>query len=383
MDAITGHSDDPTTSDAIDAVIAQIEAGLGDAEPKAALLFCSVDYEHGVILSAIQERWPGLPLVGGTSDGEISDREGFCDDSILLTVLSGEGLRVHAGVGHRLSEDVGAAVTEALDGLDLKDPGICLTTLAPTTDTVKVIEAISEQLGDMSCPVVGGLTGDHREFTHMLEFYGGESSQDSLPLLFIEGDFEASWGAASGWTGSGKKMTVTQSDGHVVHTIDHQPALLAFKQHFGALPPTFLGQFPLLVHGEEGATYLRACLDSDQEAGTLSFGGSVEQGATVQFTEVLEEGLLQGSVDSLAQAFDRFAGSSPQVALIFSCAARKWVLGMEVPKEIELLRALSAERGVPDLAISGLYCFGEIAPNGHAAKNGFHNETCVSVILGR
>ncbi len=383
MRATTGHSDDPVSLDAIEDTIQQIEASLNGETPKAALLFCSVEYEHEVLLQRIQAQWPGLPLVGATSDGEISSRLGFRDDSVLLTVFSGEGIRVHAGLGKNLSQDVDAAIDSAVSQMGQIDPKVCLTTFAPSSDASVVIRGLSDRFQGKRCPILGGLSGDHREFGHMVEFFGGEVVTDSLPLLFLEGDFEVSWGIGSGWTPAGNEMIVTSSDGNVVHTIDGKPAMDVYRETYDEIPHDFLLEFPLACKNSDGEWQLRAPLSHDVETGSLTFAGAVMEGAPVRFTEVFDDGLLRGSEDAMTRALDDFAGTTPELALVFTCAARKWVLGSEAPKEIDLMRAVAADRGWIDMDFAGLYCFGEIAPNEQTSPNGFHNETCVSVILGK
>lgn len=369
--------------DAIEDTIRQIEASLDGDVPKAALLFCSVEYEHAVILQRIQAQWPGLPLVGATSDGEISSKLGFREDSVLLTVFSGEGIRVHAGLGKDLSQDVDAAIASAVAEMGEIDPKVCLTTFAPSCDASAVIRGLSDRIKGMRCPILGGLSADHREFGQMVEFFGGEVVTDSLPILFLEGDFDVSWGIGSGWNPTGNEMTITSSDGNIVRTIDGKPAMEVYRETYDEIPHDFLLGFPLACNNGDGEWQLRAPLSHDTETGSLTFAGAVAEGSSVRFTEVFDDGLLRGSEDAMARALDDFAGATPELALVFTCAARKWVLGSAAPKEIDIMRAVAADRGWVDMDVAGLYCFGEIAPNEQASPSGFHNEACVSVVIGK
>ncbi len=382
MLAHLGHSDDPDTLDATEDVIAQVLSDLAGDEPKAALLFCSVEYEHQELLDRIQQEWPGLPLVGGTSDGEFSSSLGFCDDSVLLIVFSGEELVVHAGLGRNLSQDMEAAAAAAIAGSESMDPDLCLTTFAPSTDASAVIDFLASHLPETRCPVLGGLSADHREFLRTSEFFGGEVVTDSLPLLLIQGKVSSSWGVGSGWLPIGEDMTVTKSDGAVVHEIDGRTALAVYRECYGEFPSQSLGEYPLAVFDGSGTWVLRASLAMNVDAESLTFAGSVPEGSRVRFTQVLEEGLLSGSEESFQRALSCFEGDSPSIGLFFSCAARKWVLGSEAEKEIELLKNVALDRGLTEMVLGGLYCFGEIAPGHGSAANGFHNETCVSIVLG-
>lgn len=382
MLAHLGHSDDPDSLDAIDEVIEQVASDLGGAQPKAALLFCSVEYDHQILLDRIQERWPGLPLVGGTTDGEFSSSLGFCDDSVMLTVFSGDGLVVRSGLGRNLSGDLDAAVLAAVASAGEVNPAVCLTSFAPSTDASAVIRGLSKHLPGVKCPVLGGLSGDHREFDQMHEFFGSEVLCDALPILLIEGPVRSSWGVGSGWFPIGDDLIVTSSEGSVVSEIDGRPALAVYQERYGDMPSQSLGEYPLAYMDDSGAWCLRATHLMDEQAGTLTFAGAIPQGARVRFTLVAEDGLLSGSEESLRRALDTFEGGEPSIALIFSCAARKWVLGSEASKEVDLLKSVLIDQGLTDLVLAGLYCFGEIAPSHGSLANGFHNETCVSVVLG-
>jgi hypothetical protein len=382
MKIAIGHSDEVLAADAAEEAVERCRAALDGERPRAALLFASVEYEHETALARIAAEWPGLPLVGGSSDGELSSELGFRHDSFLLTLIAGD-VRVHAGLGRDLSRDVASAVRSATAGLVDAGCALCLTTFAPTANASAVVRALNEHVGGGR--VVGGLTGDHREFLRTREFFGDQVLRDALPALFLSGDFHCSSGVGSGWFPIGDVLRVTRSEGHIVHEIDGQPALSTYEQHYGSVPDHSLGEYPLALYpeGADRPWSLRAILDSDRRRGSLRFAGEVPEGSPVRMTEVLPDGLLAGSQGSLSAALAAYAGDDPELALIFSCAARKWVLGTQAAREIERLQACVREHGPAGLPIAGLYCYGEIAPPDGAQRSAFHNETCVSLVLGR
>lgn len=380
MKIVLSHSDDPISRDAATELVAHARQELGTESPKAGLLFASVEYEQAECLAVLREAWPDLPIIGGSSDGEISSSLGFRHDSLLLILFAGEDLEVRACVGRDLAADPEAALDAAIESLGDFDPSLCITTFAPTTDSSAVVRRLSQAFPD--CTLVGGLTGDHGEFSTITEFFGDEVLNDSIPLLFLSGKFSKSYGIGSGWFPIGEPRTITRSDGHLVHEIDGRPALEIYREHYGSAPIQSLGEYPLAVYEDEGDWTLRAILDSDEEGGSLRFAGQVPEGAQVRMTEVQKEGILSGSAESLGEAFRSYPGQAPALALIFTCAARKWVLGSEAEQEIVQLRERAAQEGCPSLHVAGLYCFGEIAPPLPARASRFHNETCVSLLLG-
>lgn len=382
MRAIVCQSDVEDAAGVTAELVAQATEQLGGDTPRGALLFASTEYDHSVILAAVQERWPGLPLIGGTSDGEVSSAGGFRHDSAVLTLLVGDGFTVRTAVGRDLSKDIGAAVAAVASAIG-RQPRVCFTVFAPSTNSSEVVRRLQERLG-APCPIVGGLTGDHAEYGCMVEFFGGEVLRDSLPIMVIEGNVGVGFGIGTGWFPIGEPRRVTQVDGHIVHTIEGRPAIEVYRDHWGSVPDgKGLGEYPLAVYpdGPDGTCYLRAVLGSDAATGSIQLAGECPKGSWIRMTEVLPEGILAGSEEAARSAAGAYSGSSPKLALVFSCAARKWVLGTKAEEELGLLREAFRRTGI-EPALAGLYVFGEIAPTSLGAPSDFHNETCVAVLIG-
>lgn len=383
MRAGVGHSDDVDGPDAIAQAIGQCEAQLAGQPPRALLLFASTSYQHGEVLEAIARRWPGVPLIGGSTDGEFSLTGGFTRDSLLLVALAGHDLTARVGLGRNLAADPEGAVRDALAGADRDAVKVVLTTFAPSSNASAVVGLIDRAIGRRDCAILGGLTADHREYGRMAEFCGTEVLHDSLPLLLLSGDVRVAWGVGSGWFPLGQLHQVTRSDGHIVHEIDGQPATEIFRHYWGEVPLDSLGEYPLAVfpEGPDGPWVLRAALGSDPATGSIRFAGEVATGTHVRLTEVLPEGILSGTTRSMELAVDAFGAGTPSLALMFSCAARKWVLGSKAEQECGLLGQVLHDRTGGAVPLAGFYCYGEIAPT-RPGVNAFHNETCVSVLLG-
>lgn len=117
----------------------------------------------------------------------------------------------------------------------------------------------------------------------------------------------------------------------------------------------------------------------DRQTGSVAFAGAVPEGATVQITMAATDQIVEGAQASIAEALAAFpSGARPDGALLFSCATRKYLMGMRAGREIELVRGVLGAT-VP---VGGFYCLGEIAPMGAPDHPRFHNATMVSVLLG-
>ena len=68
--ALVAQSDDIDSAGALEEILEQCRDKLGDRTPKAGLLFAGIDLDHEAILAGIDDAWPGLELIGCTTDGE-------------------------------------------------------------------------------------------------------------------------------------------------------------------------------------------------------------------------------------------------------------------------------------------------------------------------
>lgn len=387
MRAIVAHSDLVDSIEAIEAVLTQARAELGSDTPRGAVLFTTSEYDHAAIQARIARHWPGLPLIGASTDGELSSQLGYCGDSVCLTLLVGQGFEVRAGQGLGPSVDLAHAIDEAVAALGDARPALCVALCPGTTGNPSaVIRDLHAALGERACPVVGGLAGDHEVAPTTRQFFGTESHHDSLSVLFLCGDdLKVSWGVASGWFPIGKKHRVTRSEGNKVFEIDGKAALDIYHSFWGERVTGNLGEFPLAMELGPGAEdfILRAAMACDEGEGSVTFAGEVPQGVAVSLTEVVPDGLLSGTETSIRKAVERYPGRAPALAFLFSCAARKWVLGSRASEEIGQLMRSFEEFRLPHLDLAGFYAFGEICPLELDGPPLLHNETCVTVLIGR
>ena len=230
-------------------------------------------------------------------------------------------------------------------------------------------------------PVLGGTAGDAFKLTGTRQFCGREVCSDSVPVLLFSGPLIYSVAVASGWKPMGEPGLVTRSDVTLVHEIDGRPAIDFYRQRLGeqAVPGP---ENPLAILDETGAVAcLRATAEPQvRESGAINYLGDVREGAMVQITVADRNAILEGARESISKAFADYPhGKTPAAALIFSCAARKLLLGTHTGEEIGIVQSVIGSQ-VP---VCGFYGYGEIGPldtKDPASK--FHNETFVSLILG-
>jgi len=382
------HSLDLDSKEAIEDVLSQCSEQLGDLKPQAALLFTHNDSDFQLILDRINETYPGIELIGGTTAGEISSVHGVVDDSIVLTLFYSDELNFKAGIAEKISEDPLMKLKNAAEAIksDLnKNPNICIvipsnSTLIDGTFTIinteDVLRGLKSSLGE-TFSIFGGCaanlkyTGDH-------QFYNNNAYVDSAALLLISGPLKFSYGIESGWTPIGKRTKITHAEKNIVFKIGDQSALNFYKHYLGESDFMGVTEYGLAIFDkDEESFYLRGALTFDEEQGYISFGSSIPEGAIVQLTHTTRDNIIDAVKKSVNSAVIEYPGSNPSIALCFSCAARKWVLGTRVEEEYQVL-----QRDFPDLPVVGFYSGGEIGPIGIGKPIGVHNYTFVCLLMG-
>ena len=382
--SVIGHSDDIDTDGALHELIDQCLAELGDRTPRAGMMFACHDMDHAVLLAGVFDVWPDIELIGCTTDGELSSRLGFRQDSVALVLFGSDQIEFTVGIGEDLSGDVVGACDRALDvaiGKAKQTPTICLTLPESLTCSGQaVVEALSDKLGG-DVPVFGATSGDGYELVRTYQFCGREVYQDSVPVLLLSGPLVYSAAVASGWEPLGEPGVVTSSDNTLLYEIDDRPAMEFYRRFLGPDgAPT--PEFPLAILDELGAVEsLRTALfEHESEAGAITFVSEVREGARVQITTADRAAILEGCSASVEKAFADYPhGKSPEVALVFSCCCRRLLLGTRAKEEFGIVESVLGS----DVPVVGFYGYGEIGPpESTDCVSRFHNETFVSLILG-
>jgi hypothetical protein len=395
MRACVVHSQDVDSVDAVAELIAGAKVELGASLPRVAMLFAGIDHDFAIVLEQINAQWPGIALIGCTTDGEMSSHILFAEDSLALVLLSGDDFHAVSGVARSVSTDVAGSIrgsaNDAVQRLAGRGgnggaPSLCIT--MPDGLTVSgsaALNALRAALGD-AVPIFGGTAGDQWRFKGTKQFHGTEVLQDSVPFLLFDEGVVFSFGVETGWRPIGREGRVTEVDGHVVRAIDGRPATEFYREFLGNADITHLTEYPLAVTADDdrGANsyYLRAPGRTDEATGCIHFLGDVPDGARVHITTTNRDQILDATRTSFQHALDEFpkasgGGGKPALALCISCAGRKQILGSRTQEEARIVSELLA--GVP---AAGFYGYGEIA---RLAKDGisqYHNETFTTLLLG-
>ena len=199
---------------------------LGKNLKRASYIQLSI-FDHELVLERIHHVFPGLELIGGTTDGEVSSVLGFQQDSLTLTLLCADDIEIRAAVGRQVSKNPEAitqkAATEVRQQLTMT-PRFCVgIPESLTTSAASILRGLQLALGDV--PVFGGATADQTKMEQTYQFYKTEVLSDAVPFLLFAGNVLFSHGVASGWRPIGKRSRVTKVTDNTIYEIDQQPAL--------------------------------------------------------------------------------------------------------------------------------------------------------------
>jgi len=385
LKAAVGHSDDIDDDDAAHDVMTACETQLAGARPIAALVFAGSTKDPTILLEAIATRYPNLPVCGTTARAELSSSIAHAEDSFAVLMLASDTVAAAAGFGtDAVSDPRGAArraVAMARESAGA-EPRLCIAFSNGTrVDMSHVLDGLSGALGDV--PVVGGasscaFTGNN----DIRQLCGTSVLRDTVVVLLLCGDLRFSYAVGRGWTPVGASHVVTKAHDNLLVELDGRPALEIYQRYLGASDQAGASfvHHPLAVFESSGEDfYLRAGRGQGDVPGSIVTAGHVPPGARVRLTEYQRDRIVDAAASAAAAATQRWSGGEPAAAIVFTCSARKTVLGTWTPREIDALRATLS----PSTPIVGYYAFSELAPfgtGGNASR--VHNNSFVTLLLG-
>ena len=399
MRACVVHSQDVDSVDAVAELIAGAKVALGASLPRVAMLFAGIDHDFAIVLEQINAQWPGIALIGCTTDGEMSSHILFAEDSLALVLLSGDDFHAVSGVARSVSTDVAgsirASANDAVQRLAGRGGGdrearcraapLHHHARRPDRERVRCPQCVAGGVG--RC---GPDLRRHRRRPVAIQGHQAVPRHGSAPGFRAVPPLRGGCGLFL-WCGYrmapiGREGRVTDVDGHVVRAIDGRPATEFYREFLGNADITHLTEYPLAVTADDGrgasSYYLRAPGRTDEAGGCIHFLGDVPDGARVHITTTNRDQILAATRSSFQHALDDFpkdsgGGGKPALALCISCAGRKQILGSRTQEEVRIVNEL-----LGDVPAAGFYGYGEIA---RLAKDGishYHNETFTTLLLG-
>ncbi len=371
--------------------------GQHNGNPDVLFVFGSPRFDHRQLLAGIISVMGNLPMVGGSTAGEIST-SGFSSLSVVIMALSSNTLKFTTGIGKKMSRDERvcgiALINDIREKTEVNKPlSLFVFPNGMGGDGVKVIRGIQSVLGN-NIEIVGGFLGDDVKFENTFQFYNGKVYRDAISGLLIHGrgNFVTGIGVRSGFESIGNLLYCTQSEGNIVKQFDGERALDLYKEFLGpersARLPEICLEYPFgLIDNKVSIAgkdffQLRCGLSVNDKKGTITLAGSIPEGSAITLTTASRGDIISGARLAAEQAKNCLGDAVPEAVMMFSCVGRKIVLGRRTSEEVEAVRNVLGE----NVPIIGFYTYGEIGPidkmRDELSITKFHNETVVLWILG-
>jgi hypothetical protein len=356
------------------------------AAPRAAWLFAAPGRGLRDMLAAVADTVGTPTIIGCTTDGEISS-SGFSSGSAVLGGIVTNRIDFHVAMVRGLDRDSEAAGKEIARALPESVRYVQLFSDGLTGNGCAILRGMTSILGE-DVPICGGAAADWDKFRNTLQFCGAEILSDAAVAIGFSGSFKVGTGVQSGWSPIGIARRVTRSLKNVVYELDGQPALEVYKRFFGKhaknLPMVGI-EYPLgLVDRANTLTdphynmILRASVSVDHREGSIKFAGEIPEGSLVRLTCGDPKCTIEAAERATHLALRDLGDCRLAIVFLFSCMARRIVLGSRTGEEVETVRRAA---GV-EVPVLGFYSYGEFCPLRRGEPSILHNETATVSVLG-
>lgn len=383
----SGASTRPDTGAAVAEAVRQALSGLGERRASLGLLFVAPDRDLTTALATARLHAAGTDFMACSTAGELTER-GLTHGGVacllvawdesehlsaFLPALDGDALelaeRLCTGFQDTLDRSAAAGRSHSItvlfgDGLNPMFEKLVVQLRLATTPTQQIVGAGAADEGRLVSTRVGAR---------------GRALEGGAVAFHVFSRARWGVGVAHGVTPTTEPMTVTRAVGNVVHEIDGEPALDAYRRYAedrgvtldDQNAPQFLVENALGVLLFDDIVRIRTPIRLEPAERALVFAGEMPEGSRVRVVRGEPEQILDAAREAARAAAEGLDGARAAGVLVFSCICRALRLGERYGEEIACVREV-----FPDVPIAGFSSYGEIART--AAKlDGYHNSTIV------
>ena len=329
----------------------------------------------------LRSLYPIADIVINSTSGEIYG-DSVHSGTIISTAIEFEKTQVRTTKvdieNHFQSAEAGEKIAENLQREDLK--AILIISDGGRVNGSELISALNLKT-DNKISISGGLAGDEARFEKTLVGLNDNPKEGKIVGIGLYGDaLKVGHGSMGGWDVFGPEREVTSSEYNVLYKIGDKAALDLYKEYLGKYADKLPGAallFPLSMRATpDSEPVVRTILSIDETAKSMTFAGSLPEGALVRFMKANFDRLVDASGKAAQSSIKTFS-NPPEFALLVSCVGRKLVLGQRTEEEVEVAREILG----PKPTITGFYSYGEISPLNPTAHCDLHNQTMTITTL--
>jgi PAS domain S-box-containing protein len=193
--------------------------------------------------------------------------------------------------------------------------------------------------------IAGGNTGDYssKEQTNLFS-----NNHDDCDLIFASVNsniLDVQTNYLFNWESIGEEMTITKINKSTVYTIDNKRAIDVYREYLGDTLADDLikygAEFPL-IYEENKVLIARALINCNEENGSITFAGEIPKNKKVKFGFANIDSIKELNKQNISRKYEH----KQESIFIYSCSARKQMLGTFFKKEINMLNNLGISNGL-------------------------------------
>ncbi len=330
---------------------------------------CDEDFISALVQD-IKQLLPQVKIIGSTTDGEIED--GIISEfETVLSFSLFEKTRVKTYFAQK-ADDCYDTAQNLISQFETDTKPRVAISFADGIDTngEKYLNAFTAY--DKDLIVAGGLAGDNANFAKTIIFTEKEVlTTGAIVALLYNDSLIVKTQANFGWQSVGKTLKITRVKDNTVYEIDGMSPVDVYAKYLGndvtaQLPKTGI-EFPLIMN-RNGLEIARAVIGKNDN-GSLVFAGNLLVGDRVKFGYGNVDAIIEGG----NSVYNDIESTPSESLFIYSCMARKALMGQNIMTELKLLSTLAP--------LSGFFTYGEFFTNINASRNELMNQTMTILSL--
>ncbi|HEX5330651.1 PAS domain S-box protein [Sulfuricurvum sp.] len=320
------------------------------------------------IRSEICSLMPHASLIATTSGGNI-DHGMIVDSHVTLSFSIFERTDVRA-VGYK-SQNLKTLIDDLAENY-VKDDTKLLIVFANMfrLDSALFMDMLARRFPN--CNVAGGNSGNDFPFMHCEVFSTDVDDCDVVVAALSSIALEVRTEHLLNIQTIGQEMEVTKASGNVVYEINHQSPLALYAHYLGDDVAEnilkFWNEFGLIFKIGD-IDVARAVVSFDKESGSITFAGGISEGTSVKFGYANIEHIEKLNHQILSRQFNH----KKEAIYVYSCGARRQILGKYYKDELSILDQIAPT--------TGFMTYGEFFHDAHTCRNALLNMTTTIAVL--
>ncbi|MEA2100712.1 MAG: FIST N-terminal domain-containing protein [Campylobacterota bacterium] len=318
---------------------------------------CNEEFIDG-LLQDIGELLKHINIIGSSTDGEILE-DNIYEKSTVLSFSIFNETKIEICSANQGQSSLVTAKTLINNIPNIDDARVAIVFVdGLNTNGEGFLRGFNKKASHIV--VAGGLAGDNAMFKKTFVFTKNGIIEDGVVGAILYNDkLIVNSTLSFGWEAIGKEFTITKVVENVIYGIDKQTPQEIYSKYLGKdiarqLPAIGI-EFPLIVK-REGMVIARAVVGKNDD-GSLVFAGNIKANEKAWFGY----GNLQYILNNAKYTYEKVLRKPVESIFIYSCMARKKLLGIEILNEILPLTKLAP--------VSGFFTYGEFFNNDQLASN--------------